>query len=103
MVEALHCSGSHAACRAAHFLLVEEDHGTGLALHLALLRVSGFLWHCSNWNRQSVFEILQYMPGLEVLECYMDTDLNYCSIYPSVIFKPVVMLPFIILCIREER
>ena len=32
----------------------------------------------------------------------MDTDLNYCPIYSNGIFEPVVMLLFIILCIREE-
>ena len=31
MVEALHCSGSHSACRGVHFSVVDEDHGTGSA------------------------------------------------------------------------
>ena len=103
VVEALHCSGSHSACRAAHFLLAEEDHRTGLTLGLSLLNLSRFLCYCSKWTHQSVLEILQHMRGLEVLACSMGTDLNYCSIYSSSIFKPVVMFLFIILCILEKQ
>ena len=36
VVEALHCSGWLLASRGAHFPVSEEDHGTGLALRLAL-------------------------------------------------------------------
>ena len=42
VVEALHCSGCFSACRSAHFPVCEEDHGTGLALRLALLGCQGF-------------------------------------------------------------
>ena len=37
----LHCSGCFSACRGAHFPVCEEDHGTGLALRLALLGCQG--------------------------------------------------------------
>ena len=36
----LHCSGCQAS-RGAHFPIVEEDNGTGVALHLALLGCKG--------------------------------------------------------------
>lgn len=85
------CSGSHSACRAAHFPVVKENYGAGLALRLAVLEVSRFLWHCSEWTRHSVLEILQYKSGLEVLPFSMDTDLNYSPVYSSNIFEPVVM------------
>lgn len=103
VVEALHCFGSHSACIAAHFHVVEEGHGTGLALRLALLNVSGFQWHCSKWASQFVLEIFPYTPQLEELACSMDTDLNYCPIYSNSIFKLFIMLPFIIFCIQEKR
>ena len=41
VVEVLHCSGCFSACRGAHFPVCEEDHGTGLALPLALLGCQG--------------------------------------------------------------
>ena len=103
VVKAPHCFGSHSPCRSVHFPVVEEDHRTGLVLCLALLRALRFLWHCSKLACQSVLEILQYTPGLEVLACSMDTDVNYCQSYSNNIFKPAVMLLFIILCIQEER
>ena len=70
------------ACSGAHFPVVEENHETGLALRLALLRVSGFLWHSSKWARQSVLGILQYTSGLEVLACSIDTNFNYYKYIP---------------------
>ena len=41
VVEALLSSGCFSACRGAHFPVCEEDHGTGLALRLALLGCQG--------------------------------------------------------------
>ena len=38
---ALHCSGCNSACRGVHFPLCEVDHGTGLALRLALSGCQG--------------------------------------------------------------
>ena len=38
-----------------------------------LSRMSGFLWHSSKW----ACHFLQYTPGLEVLACSLNTNLNY--------------------------
>ena len=85
VLEAFPCSVCHSAFRAVHFPLVEEDHRTGLALRPVMLKLSGLLWHCSKWSRQSVLKILQYTPGLEMLACSIDPDLNYYTIYSNVI------------------
>ena len=85
VLEAFLCSVCHSAFRVVHFPLVEEDHRTGLALRPVMLKLSGLLWHCSKWTRQSVLKILQYTPGLEMLACSIDPDLNYYTIYSNVI------------------
>ena len=48
--------------------------------------MSGLLWHSSKWACQFVF-FFQYMPGLELLACTLDTDLNYVTI--------MLQLPFL--------
>ena len=58
VIEVPHCSGIHPACRDVHFLLIVEDLRNGLALHLALLSMLGFLWHYSKEAHKSVLQIL---------------------------------------------
>ena len=43
-----------------------------------LFRMSGFPWHSSKWARR-FNQFLQYTSGLEVLQCSLDTDLNYVT------------------------
>ena len=44
-----------------------------------LSRISGYLWHSSKWAHR-FGRFLQYTPGLEVLACSFDTDLNYVTL-----------------------
>ena len=72
--EVLPCSGCFITCMGAHFAAVELDN----AIRFGILSMSGFLWHSSKWAcRFSRF--LQYMSGLEVLACSLDTDINYVT------------------------
>ena len=68
----LPCSGCFVTCMGAHFPTVELDNAIRLS---TLSRMLEFLWHSSKWARQ-FDHFLQYMSGLEVLACSLDTDLN---------------------------
>ena len=59
----------------AHFPAVELDNAIWFSI---LSRMSGFLWHSSKWACR-FGRFLQYMPGLEVLACSLDTDLSYVT------------------------
>ena len=73
MVEVLPCSGCFTTCMGAHFHAVQLDNTISFS---TLSRMSGFFWHSSKWARRFGC-FLQYMSGLEVLACSLDTDLNY--------------------------
>ena len=77
VVESLHCSGCFLAYKGVHFPVREEDHRTGLALWLTLIRCQG---SCGIVPTGLTVCILRYASGLEVLACSIDTDLNYDGI-----------------------
>ena len=58
-----------------HFLAVEVDNAISFS---TLSRMLGFLRHSSKWAHW-FGRFLQYMPGLEVLACSLDTDLSYVT------------------------
>ena len=60
----------------AHFHTVEWDNAIWFS---TLFRMSGFRWHSSKWVCQ-FDRFLQYKPGLELLACSLDTDLNYVTL-----------------------
>ena len=67
----------------AHFPAIELDN----AIHFSTLcRMSGFLWHSSEWARQFRC-FLQYKSGTEVQACSLDTNLNYAPTTPF--FEPL--------------
>ena len=59
----------------AHFPAVELDNAIRFS---TLSRMSGFLWQSSKWARR-FGRSLRYMPGIEVLACSLDTDLNHVT------------------------
>ena len=59
----------------AHFPTIEFDNATWFGI---LSRMCGFLWHSSKWACQFGC-FLQYMSGLEVLACSLDTNVNYVT------------------------
>ena len=59
----------------AHFPAVDLDNAIWLS---SLPPFSGFLWHSSKCDLQ-FGSFLQYTPGLEVLACSLNTDLNYVT------------------------
>ena len=66
----------------AHFPAAELDNVIWFS---TFSRMSGFLWHSSKW----VYPFgcfLQYMSGLQVLACGLDTDLNYDYYDPTAPF-----------------
>ena len=73
--EVLPCSGCFITCMGGHFPAVELDNAIQFS---TLSRMSGFLWHSPKWARW-FSHFLQYMPGLEVLACTLDTDHNYVT------------------------
>ena len=75
VVSDLPCSSCLKIPEDTQFLAVDSNHGTGLALQ-ALFKVPGFQWYCSKWASQFTFWIFQYMPGLELLPCIINTNLN---------------------------
>ena len=78
VVEALHCSDCFSACWGVHFLVCEKDHGTSLALCLALLGCQGFGDIVPNGATSSYLGSSVYVSiRLEVSACSIDTDLNY--------------------------
>ena len=78
MVEVLPCSGCFITCIGVHFPAVKLDN---MIQFSTLSRMSGFLWHSSKCACQ--FDcFLQYMSGLEVLACSLNTDLNYAPAAP---------------------
>ena len=66
-----------------HFPAVDLDNAIWFSSHS---RISGFLWHSSEWDRR-FGRFIQYTSGLEVLACSLNTDLNYVTtmlqLYPS--------------------
>ena len=59
-----------------HFPAVELDNAIRFS---TLSRMPEFLWHSFKWARR-FGRFLQYMQGLEVLACSLDTDLNYVTL-----------------------
>ena len=76
LFEVLPCSGCFITCMGGHFPTVELDNAIQST---TLSRMSGFLWHSSKWACWFGC-FLQYMPGLEVLACSLNTDLNYVTL-----------------------
>ena len=66
-----------------HFPVVELDNAIRFS---TLSRMSLFLWHSSKWACR-FGHFLEYTPGLEVLACSLNTNLNYLTamlqLYPS--------------------
>ena len=66
-----------------HFPVVELANAIRFS---TLSRMSGFLWHSSK-EACRFSHFLQYTPGLEVLACSLNTNLNYLTamlqLYPS--------------------
>ena len=62
-------------CMGVHFPAVELDNVIRFS---TLSRMLGFLCHNSKWAHQ-FGHFLQYVSGIEVLACSLDTDLNYMT------------------------
>ena len=75
VVEVLPRSGCFITCIGAHFPTVELDNVVWFS---TISRMLGFLLHSSKWAHQ-FGRFFQYTPGLEVLACCLDTDLNYVT------------------------
>ena len=75
--EVLSFSGCFITCIGAHFSPVELDNMIQFSL---LSRMSRFpvLLHSSKWACRFGHS-LEYMSGIEVLACSLNTDLNYCA------------------------
>ena len=58
-----------------HFPAVELDNMIQFSI---FSRMSGFLWHSSKWARWFGC-FLQYISGLEVLACSLNTNINYVT------------------------
>ena len=69
------CSGCFITCMGVHFPAVELDDTIWFS---SLSTMPGFLWHSSKWTRQFGC-LLQYMLGLEVSACSLETNLNYAT------------------------
>ena len=59
----------------AHFPAVELDNAVWFS---TFSRISEFLWHSSKWAHWFC-HFLQYMSGLKVLECSLNTNLIYVT------------------------
>ena len=48
-----------------------------VVLQLACYNLHGYLWHCSKWTPLIWSRAQQYMSGLEVLACSINTNFNH--------------------------
>ena len=76
VVEVLSCSGCFITWMGAHFPADELHNMTWFS---TLSRMSGFLWHSSNWEHW-FSRFLQYTSEIKVLPSSLDTNLNYVTI-----------------------
>ena len=91
VVEVLPCCGCFITCMSAYFPTVELDNAIRFS---TLSRNSGFLWHSSKWTRWFGC-FLQYLSGLEVLACSLDTDFKACVCYFSLFLKDKCISSFV--------